>query len=88
MNEPPLIGWKGKLVKNTDGRTGTIVSEVGGFCYAILTIQVDRGSTETIRLNTHKPDSGATGWLWRCQHLGGGPVFVPLGDHSDGWRTG
>lgn len=76
------IGWKGKLVRHADGRTGHISGEYVGFCHIDLTIVTDEGDDGHVQLNINGPDSGETGWEWWCEDFTGGARYLPLGDHN------
>lgn len=77
------LGWRGKKVRNEDGRTGVIYKEFVGFGFAGLDIRVDDGVEGYVQLNTLGKDSGDTGWSWWCEEFSGGARWIPLGDH---WR--
>jgi hypothetical protein len=75
------FGWEGKKVRNVDGRTGTIVREVGlEFCS--LAIRCDDGSVDLVVLNCLGADYGSPGWKWWCPTFVGGPAWVPLGENG------
>lgn len=76
------LGWRGKTVRNADGRQGKITGEYTGFCHASLTITVTDGEAATVQLNSNGPDTGETGWEWWCEEFSGGPCWLPLGDHN------
>lgn len=76
------LGWKGKNVRHSDGRTGLIRAESPGFCHCGLSIAVDGGGEDRVQLNSNSSDSGSTGWEWLCEDFDGGPKWLPLGDHN------
>jgi hypothetical protein len=78
------MGWRGKLLKHADGRTGIIAKEYVGFGHIALTLRIDgTDKTESIQLNSDGRDSGATGWLWRHTDEGVKPeIWSLLGDHN------
>lgn len=76
-------GWEGMHVMHPDGRMGIIVGEYIGFCHRILDIRVDGGGSAVIQLNADGPDTGESGWMWRCEKYDGGPRWLQLGAHAD-----
>lgn len=76
------LGWRGKPVRNADGRQGRITGEHTVFSEAQLTITVDGGEKATVRLNSDGPDAGELGWEWLCEEFSGGARWLPLGDHN------
>lgn len=76
------MSWKGKKMRNADGRTGTIVTDFEGYMHRGLFIKCEDGSKAHVQLNVDGPDTGETGWEWYCEDLSGGPAWLQLGDHN------
>jgi hypothetical protein len=76
------FGWKGKKVRNVDGREGVIRGEDLVLSYCTLTIRVSDGNQETVTLNGSGKDYGSLGWEWFCENFDGGPRWLILGDHN------
>jgi hypothetical protein len=76
------LGWIGKQVRNSDGRTGVIRAESYGSCSCGLSIAVDGGDDDYVQLNMDSKDSGSHGWAWLCENFLGNPAWLPLGDHN------
>lgn len=83
MNIPESLGWKGKLVRNKDGRKGRITGEFIGFGFCTLTITCEDGSTATVQRNSRGPDSGSLGWEWLSESPRDSELWITLGDHND-----
>lgn len=75
-------GWKGKKVRHDDGRTGVIEREDEWFAGDDLHIAVDGGGEAIVKLHARHQDAGEAGWHWLCENFGGGPRWLPLGDHN------
>lgn len=76
------LGWRGKKVRNKDGREGVIRGEDAVLSYCTLTIRVSDGSLDTVELNGSGKDSGSLGWEWFCENFDGGARWLKLGDHN------
>jgi len=78
------MGWAGKRVKHVDGREGVIRSGSPGFCFVMLFIIDNDGTTDMVQLNTNGPDTGSTGWSWcyRDEQDGEPEQWGWLGDHN------
>ncbi len=86
---PHSYGWKGRFMRNVDGRTGVVSREYGDFMGVQLFIHVDGqpdepGARDMLSLNGRDSDSGATGWYWYCEDCADGPSWLLLGDHNQG----
>lgn len=77
------LGWTGKQVRNTDGRTGCIARAVTGFGHVSLFIEGEDGAKAYVQLNAFGADSGETGWAWLAEDYFEGPAWLPLGDHHE-----
>jgi len=77
-----LYDWKGKKVRNCDGRKGVIQRVSINFTEVDLIIQVADGSSAKVTLNHTFRDSGEQGWFWLCEDFSGGPHWLVLGDHN------
>lgn len=75
-------GWKGKQVRNKDGRTGRIRAEDGFGPILTLDIKVDGGGSAEVVLRSGSLDGGETGWEWFCDNFDGGARWLSLGDHN------
>lgn len=75
-------GWRGKKVRNKDGREGVIRSEFAVLWYLTLTIKVSDGTEDKVELNADGKDGGSLGWEWWCENFSGGACWLPLGDHN------
>ncbi|WP_434716074.1 hypothetical protein [Paraburkholderia sp. A3RO-2L] len=83
MKDVNTLGWRGKPVRHTDGRTGVIAAENVGIWWCDLTIKVDnQDNTESITLNGRDPDFGATGWQWNYARPGEPEAWAFLGSHN------
>lgn len=78
------MNWIGKTVKNSDGRTGSIIGEYEGYLHRVLTIKVDKfDDEEFVQLNSNGKDSGSIGWKWMYSSASKTEAWGTLGDHSD-----
>lgn len=75
------LGWTGRQVRNTDGRTGRIARAVAGFAHVSLFIEGEDGVKAYVQLNASDTDTGETGWAWLAADYFEGPAWLPLGDH-------
>lgn len=75
-------GWKGREVRNVDGRRGTIRRERPDFMGVELVIEVEGGGAAKVQLNATHQDTGEKGWAWLHEEFSGGPAWIPLGGHS------
>lgn len=76
------LGWKGKQVRHSDGRSGVIAAESisDGHCH--LSIAVEGSVDVLVQLSQDGKDSGTLGWEWLCESFLGKPAWLPLGDQS------
>lgn len=74
-------GWKGKKVRNADGRTGKIVREDEWFAGVDLHLAVDGGEQRVVvNLRARGKDGGDPGWQWWCPEFCGGARWLPLAE--------
>lgn len=76
------LGWRGKKVRNQDGREGIIRGEDDTCGYCTLTIKISDGSLDEVTLNSEGKDFGSLGWEWYCENFDGGARWLKLGDHN------
>jgi hypothetical protein len=75
-------GWKGKTVRNADGRTGVISQEDGFGPWLDLHIKCDDNTKAEVKLNARGRDSGDSGWQWWCPEFSDKPAWLPLGEQG------
>lgn len=75
-------GWRGKQVRNSDGRTGVISSEDGFGAILDLHIKTSDGANVKVTLNARGSDTGEPRWQWWCPEFSPEAAWLPLGEHG------
>jgi hypothetical protein len=75
-----VYGWRGKEVRNIDGRAGVISNEHQFGPWLDLIIECRDGTQAKVTLNAHGKDMGEAGWQWMCENFCRGPSWLPLSD--------
>jgi hypothetical protein len=71
--------WKRVVVKNRDGRTGTITDVEKTHSLTALTIAVDGDAEAYVQLGLGIPDTGEAGWFWLNEQKPVDDQWEPLG---------
>lgn len=74
--------WKGKIVRNANGKTGVIVAEDIAYPFHDLYIDCSDGTKSHVILCAKSIDKGDVGWQWWCPEFDLGPAWLPLGNRG------